>query len=471
MRQYASALRARGSETTPRNATPAVSEFIKKIAKRFPNHIFFTSSYITTKTMPVTPFPKNVGVLISTMDYQMRPGANEYISQKIYEWRKFTPRIYIWDYINDFDNYISPIPVLRDMQMRLRTYLDLGVLGVFLNGSGYEYSSFQEMNTSIFAALMMKPWLDLSDIVEGWLNRNMPTHASQIQNYFRVIDKKHLSSGKPLPMYGSAKDALRDYLDYDATKALFRELNRHGSRLGEILHQDRPKAAVEKEKALTERLRRELAYTLIEACRAQGYSDEWNNLPEYIECLKRVETKEEMTILLGGREPKNDETDFVTEGGIHLSDYIPQCEEWINEKRWDSNLLLGEHLTVTRGNNDGNLERQSVKMLTDGAEGFAMNYQWGWYVAPQKGFAVTVPPTEGTYIRAQFLNLPRHKISPPAKVVFTSGGKKYEMKMEPHMEGGTIIYSAEGDFSKGGTLKVTNPGGTRDLAVDEIIVW
>ena len=53
--------------------------------------------------------------------------------------------IYIWDYINNFDDYLTPFPILKIAQQRLQFFKQHGASGIFFNGSGYSYSSFDEM--------------------------------------------------------------------------------------------------------------------------------------------------------------------------------------------------------------------------------------------------------------------------------------------------------------------------------------
>ena len=49
--------RCRRAGNTPQNATPAVMALLRRIADRFPAHLFFTTSYLTTETAPATRMP------------------------------------------------------------------------------------------------------------------------------------------------------------------------------------------------------------------------------------------------------------------------------------------------------------------------------------------------------------------------------------------------------------------------------
>lgn len=61
--------------------------------------------------------PENTGVLISAIDFPLSYGF-ESTSQaadfaaKIKKWRAVIPNIYVWDYMRNFDDYLTPFPVL-----------------------------------------------------------------------------------------------------------------------------------------------------------------------------------------------------------------------------------------------------------------------------------------------------------------------------------------------------------------------
>ena len=56
---------------TATDASPAVFNLIKRLAERFPNHIFFTSHYLTTRSLPKHALPENTGVLFSAIKYNL----------------------------------------------------------------------------------------------------------------------------------------------------------------------------------------------------------------------------------------------------------------------------------------------------------------------------------------------------------------------------------------------------------------
>src|SRR5574344_1462353 len=78
---------------TPTNATPAVTRLMTRLAKRFPNHQFFTSSYLSTNHPATEKLPSNVGVIVSAIDLPLKSGKNQQrnrFTDLIEKWQKAT---------------------------------------------------------------------------------------------------------------------------------------------------------------------------------------------------------------------------------------------------------------------------------------------------------------------------------------------------------------------------------------------
>ena len=136
----------RRAGNTPQNATPAVAQLTKRLAavaqltkrlaERFPRHRFFITAYLTTLQAPRDTLPPNAGVLISAMELPMAAGFDKgkkarNFAALVAEWRKAVTHVYVWDYIRNFDDYLTPWPCLRLVQQRLRWYRGMGVDGIF----------------------------------------------------------------------------------------------------------------------------------------------------------------------------------------------------------------------------------------------------------------------------------------------------------------------------------------------------
>jgi hypothetical protein len=222
--------RCRAKGNTPGNATPAVTWFITKLAREFPHHQFFTSAYHTTKQAPSTVLPPNVGAFISSfplpvqVDFSKSKGYKEFLSM-VKAWKQKCDRIYVWDYERNFDDYLSPFPCLLAMQSRLELYSKLGVLGVFFNGSGDDYSAFDDMQTHVLAQLMNQPDLNVHKAVEAYFEQYYPITASILTDYYWGLEQHVRQSNCVLPLYGSMQEMCQTYLDANAFVAFRKKLD------------------------------------------------------------------------------------------------------------------------------------------------------------------------------------------------------------------------------------------------------
>lgn len=199
------------------HATPAVTEMLVRLAKRFPRHEFFTSSYHSTRIPPTTMLPNNVGAIISAIDLPLRVDFSQTegykrFMQTVEGWKKVCRKLYVWDYERNYEDYLSPFPCLLAMQSRMKLYRSLGIAGLFLNGSGDEYSAFDDMQTVILAQLMNDPNLQVEEAVTAYFRVNYPTTAKLLTDYYLTLERRTKETNHLLPLYGSTEEMVESYL-------------------------------------------------------------------------------------------------------------------------------------------------------------------------------------------------------------------------------------------------------------------
>ena len=206
---------------TATNATPAVTNMLRKLAKRFPKHQFFTSAYHSTRMAPTEKLPANVGVFISAIDLPMRVTFTETKGYRTFmglvkEWKEKTDLIYVWDYSRNFSDYLSPFPCLKVMQHRLQLFNRLGVKGIFLNGSGDDYATFDDMQTCILAKMMYDLALDVDAEIQKYYKTNYPETGKLIADYYLQLEHRVDESNHIIPLYGSMEEEVASYLNVKA---------------------------------------------------------------------------------------------------------------------------------------------------------------------------------------------------------------------------------------------------------------
>ncbi len=208
--------RAKGN--TENNATPAVTDMLTRLANRFPLHHFFTSSYHSTRQAPSVALPSNVGVLMSAIDLPYRVDFKESegcsrFTELVKQWQTVAQTIYVWDYERNYDDYLSPFPCLMAMQSRFKLYHELGINGVFINGSGDDYSAFDDMQSAVIAQLLKNPDISVEDAVRAYLSKNYPQTADLIADYYLGLERRAMETNHVLPLYGSMQEMVESYID------------------------------------------------------------------------------------------------------------------------------------------------------------------------------------------------------------------------------------------------------------------
>ena len=211
------------------SATPAVTDFVVRLCKRFPKHIFFTSCYHSTNALPKQKLPDNAGVIISAITWILKNEANEkerLFKEKVAKWSELTGRIYVWEYINNYEDYFTPFPCIALMQKRIQFYAQAGVTGLFFNGSGYDYSSFSDLKVYALAELMKNPDLQWEDVVKDFFGRYYPESHKLLEKFYISIERNSMSRRKYMDPYAAVDAALKEYLDADEFIRFYDELGK-----------------------------------------------------------------------------------------------------------------------------------------------------------------------------------------------------------------------------------------------------
>lgn len=348
------ACRAAGNTAT--SATPAVSKLVERLAKRFPRHQFFTSSYSTTAQPPSRPFPDNVGVLVSAMSLPLSAKARDGKEGKALEstikaWEKVAKQVYVWDYMRNFDDYLTPYPCLHHLQERLRFFRDLGVSGIFYNGSGYDYSTFDDMQTYVLSRLLISPDADVDACAAQYFNKYYPVTADILIPYYKEAEQR--AAAKTLPTYAGIGGMVAAGLDADAFEIFWKKLDTASKR------------AETAERTRLNKLLTALNFPRLELLRLKPAAPGLANVQQRLR-------------LLSGRKAFKNLTDYREANG-DLDEYALQWETSFPWKSSEANLLKGKKLTLLSSVGE---DTNPVSALTDGMQGFTTDYHTQWVVTP-----------------------------------------------------------------------------------------
>lgn len=418
---------------TEKNATPAVTELLLRLSQRFPKHSFFTISYLSTKQVTDKQLPSNAGIIVSAIDFPLRriDGKNaqeKKFMQQLNQWKKVTKNIYIWDYINNFDDYLTPFPILKIAQQRLRFFKQNGASGIFFNGSGYSYSSFDEMRTFVLSALLINPELPVEELVRDYFNQEYPLSKKWLYDYYINLENS-VQSGKKLGIYTGIAELEQSFLNPEKFIKFYDEMGDYVS------------DAKGKERKKLHELQTALSYTRLEMGRNHSYDPygyaqrngkQIQPTPQARKWLTQLKEHHAFTGM-----------EYYNESADEIDYYIKEWEQYILASDIKKNLFLGIMPSSTPPT-----DKDGLKRLTDSTHGLPGNYHCGWTTLPKEEYEISLPvkginKTGNIYI--SFLNLPRHRFYPPRKIEISKDGAIYK----------TINLETDDSVEKGELVKTT----------------
>lgn len=434
--------RALGNTET--NAAPAVFNLIEKLSKKFPKHKFFTSYYLTTTQLPKEHMAPNSGVLISAIDYPLT--VNETQKEKefmdlIAQWKTKTDKIYIWDYINNYDDYFTPYPVFSVMQHRIRKYRDAGVDGIFFNGSGHDYSTFSRLKKAVLAQLLQTPDADWRELLMHYAAEYYPVAGKDIANFMITQEEMVATNGKALPLYEGIREAKRIYLPEPEFVEFYNRLVAHKA------------AAKGDEQRELETMTDAMALTMLEIKRLNNDIEDTDKLKARLAQL-----------------PKQD-IHYYNEGCWNINQYLANYEYMEENSRMTeaSNLLKGVELHPRTALDE---EYTDISIVTDGLLGMPSNYHNGNLISSaDPAFSLSIPRVPGmSKLKVWMVYNPGFRIGLPEEVYITVGGVKQNAQVPEKPQGGAGHSFLEFNVPSGGDIVLTlkKDPEVHSMAIDEI---
>lgn len=431
---------------TAGDASPAVFRLVRRLCDRFPNHIFFTSDYLTTKSLPKKPLPPNSGVLVSAMDYPRTafttPEEMAFM-KRIADWQKNVGHVYIWDYIQNFDDYFTPVPLYNLMAHRLQKYAQAGVKGVFMNGAGSDYSTFGDLDTQILISLLNDPNTDWRAELKQLCDRYYPTVSKQVYDFIVAQDNYALEKGRPLPMYDGVATAVNTYLPSDEFISFYDALVKNANNAGST------------ERKALEKLIGALSMTRLELARLSGKID---GMEQPLQRLNRLTD-------LG--------IDSYNESSWSIADYVRDYQFLMQHAKEmnGKNLLKGRTL-VHRTPLDE--EYSDISILTDGVLGMPSNYHNGNMITSADPiFKIEIPyiPAIKT-VRVCLVDNSSYHIGLPSEVKLTYDGttlgSQVPVRLREHGGHSFVEFAIPAGVSGNMMLTLTRNPDEKTMAIDEI---
>lgn len=196
----------------------AMIHFVNNVAAEFPDKVISTLAYQYTRAAPESIKPAdNVNIMFCSIECnRSRPLSTDSLSTSFRkdteDWCKLTDNIFMWDYVVQFRNLLSPFPNLRVLQPNIQYFRDNGIQMMFQQGSGGLVSEFYELRQYIIAKLLWNPDVDVDDIIDDFVNGYYGPAGKYIRQYIDAMHDALENSGGDLGIYGYPYDGIDTYL-------------------------------------------------------------------------------------------------------------------------------------------------------------------------------------------------------------------------------------------------------------------
>ncbi|WP_243349678.1 DUF4838 domain-containing protein [Parabacteroides sp. FAFU027] len=402
------------------SASPAVTRLIIHLANRFPKHQFFTSAYLSTQELPQQVLPINTGIIVSAIDFPLRYQPDGEmpvrVAKRLTDCHKITSNILVWDYINNYDDYLTPFPVLKIIQQRLHFYQQKGVKGIFLNGSGYDYSTLSDMQSFVLSALLINPDLSVDQLVSNYFKQAYPHFYNQLIPFYLGMENKAIRSPLPLNIYGGISESKHTFLHTSDFVHFYNLL------------QEAPDITTPEEKKRLNELRIALSFTRLEIARSNGSLEYGLAYPEKNRIMIRRETDGWLKQL--EQHPDIPGCKRYRESGGEITTYLNEWRTVLLPSAGKTNLLLNQPLKALTPLDE---DYTDLSILCDGLSGLPDNYHCGWLLHSQGNLEIAIPQIKNSSknkISLTFLKQDHLHISIPEQVELYKNGKLYK-KLSP----------------------------------------
>ena len=187
-----------------------VNQVAEGVEKEFPNVWIETLAYNRTRQPPKTIRPhRNVVVRLCSIECEFsKPldrstfGQNRKFVEEIRQWSAMTDKLYIWDYITNFRDYLGPFPNVLALQGNVKFFRDNHVVGVFEEGA-YQgrHADFAELKAWLLARWLWNPELPAEDLFDDFFKGYYGAGAPLVRKYFDEIHAYYQNPGVNLGIY------------------------------------------------------------------------------------------------------------------------------------------------------------------------------------------------------------------------------------------------------------------------------
>ncbi len=198
----------------------AYIQMANDIAMAYPDKQISTLAYQYTRSAPqnIRPLP-NVNIMFCSIECNRSMPLSEDersadFVKDMQDWAALTNNIFVWDYVVQFKNYLTPFPNFHVLQPNIQFFKDNNVNMMFQQGSGGNWSDMAELKQYLIAKMLWNPDADVEALTDKFLKAYFGPAAEHIRSYFDLTHKELKKHAKEefLDIYGFPMNYTDSYL-------------------------------------------------------------------------------------------------------------------------------------------------------------------------------------------------------------------------------------------------------------------
>ena len=110
---------------------------------------------------------------------------NKPFMEDLRRWKDVAGKLFIWDYVTNFRQYLAPFPNFNSLSANIKTFIDNNVIGIFEEGQ-YQSTggSFADLRAWVLNKLLWNPDQDVDVLVKEFISDYYGPAAPYVQEYF-----------------------------------------------------------------------------------------------------------------------------------------------------------------------------------------------------------------------------------------------------------------------------------------------
>ncbi len=183
--------------------------FVNAVAKEFPDKIISTLAYQFSRPAPrITKPGDNVHIVLCTIELNRSksiendPESASFVKD-IRDWSRLTKNLFVWDYVVQFTNFVSPFPNLHVLQPNLQFFVRNNAFEHFQQSNGQSGGEMAELKNWLIAKWLWDPDLNADSLREDFLTGYYGAAAPHIHSYIDRLEAELIRCGDRLDIYGS----------------------------------------------------------------------------------------------------------------------------------------------------------------------------------------------------------------------------------------------------------------------------